>query len=121
MTLGLALRIAFGGRSATAWRTDEVKATLEWQGADAQRPRLIFTWVIDPDAGWIPLVTSLSAESALPVVLDWLRNASYGSEPDHDGDNGKGWRVYCEGWGHVEPYGYQALVAIEPRWAMYGK
>jgi hypothetical protein len=29
-------------------------------------------------------------------VTAWLEEVDYGEEPDHDGANGKGWRVYCD-------------------------
>lgn len=47
-------------------------------------------------------------------------NKPTAKEPDHDGDNDKGFRLFTESWGQV--FGeYQAFVAIEPIWAMYGK
>lgn len=67
---------------------------------------------------------------ALPFTLDavgiadfaarWLAEVDYGKQPDHDGDNGRGWRVYVEGWGHIDSH-WGAIVAVAPRWAMYGK
>lgn len=109
-----ALQIAFGRYStATGWRTDERDG----------KPRLLFTWLRAPveGSGWTPFVTPIAAEQALAVVKGWLNCANYGREPDHDGDNHKGWRVYCDSWGHVDPYGHAGLCAIEPAWAMYGK
>lgn len=67
-----------------------------------------------------PLPFGLDAKGAAEFMMHWLEEADYGSEPDHDGDNGKGWRVYSEGWGHVDDL-WQAHVAIQPVWAMYGK
>jgi hypothetical protein len=111
-TLSDALKIAFGKHhAATAWRTD----TSEGQS------RLVLSSCQSGSDGWTPFVTALDAERAVTVVKDWLHNAEYGEEPDHDGSNGRGWRVYCEQWGHVAPYGSPAFVAIEPRWAEYGK
>lgn len=37
-----------------------------------------------------------------------------------DGDTGKGWRVYCQNWGHVGGEQY-ALCAVLPVWMWYGK
>src|SRR5690349_24893058 len=44
----------------------------------------------------------------------WLAEADYGPQPDHDGDNSKGWRIYNEAWGHVDNL-WGAIVAIQPR------
>lgn len=55
-----------------------------------------------------------------PIIKAWLSERHYGSQPDHDGDNERGWRVYNEGWGHVDGE-WQAFAAIEPVWLMYGK
>jgi hypothetical protein len=53
-------------------------------------------------------------------VWGWLGTVERGREPDHDGSNGKGWRVYNEAWGHVGG-NHRAIVAVQPAWAMYGK
>lgn len=54
------------------------------------------------------------------MVWYWLESAEYEQEPDHDGSNIKGWRLFNEAWGQVfdDPY---ALVAITPEWALAGK
>lgn len=107
--LDASLSIAFGeapGRKATHWR------------ADKEPQRLVLAWHEAP--GFTPLPAALDAEGALVFVRAWLREADYGSQPDHDGDNDKSWRVYNESWGHIDRCPY-AFVAIEPRWAMYGK
>ena len=68
------------------------------------------------------LPRAADADDRLPWLVDliiaWLQEADFGKEPDHDGDNGKGWRVYVEDWGHSR---HQSMCAIEPAWAMYGK
>lgn len=48
------------------------------------------------------------------------KNPPAGKEPDHDGDNDKGFRIYNEAWGHVGGE-WQAFIAIQSIWAMYGK
>lgn len=59
-------------------------------------------------------------------VKNWLDAQDYDkwgklADPcDHDGHNGKGFRVYNEAWGRVSPYTYSFL-AIMPKWAWYGK
>ena len=64
--------------------------------------------------------TALSWEECLPLVKQWLKSCEYGQQPDHDGDNGKGWRVYNESWTQVGDR-WEAFVAIEPEWIWYGK
>lgn len=49
-----------------------------------------------------------------------IAHADYGRQPDHDGDNEKGWRLYNETWGMVGG-DHSAFAAVEPAWAMYGK
>lgn len=85
--------------------------------------RLTFFWIK-------PVITEVTGYSDLPkmdweaakaVVLSWQANvASYGPQPDHDGDNGKGLRVFNEAWARIGRM-YQAFVAFEPTWIMYGK
>jgi hypothetical protein len=53
-------------------------------------------------------------------VSKWLSQVDYGTEPDHDGSNGKGWTVWNDSWGRVNGE-WQSFVAIKPTWAMYGK
>lgn len=63
----------------------------------------------------------LKLDEAVALVAGWLRETMpSGPEPDHDGDNGKGWRVFNEAWGHVNGSQY-GICAIQPVWAMYGK
>lgn len=69
----------------------------------------------------IPLPFKMNMCQAAGFAFGWLEGAAvYGQEPDHDGDNKHGWRVYCEDWGHVG-HEHEAFVAIQPVWAMYGK
>jgi len=37
-----------------------------------------------------------------------------------NGDNEKGWRVYCEDWGKIDSDDY-AFLAIKPAYIWYGK
>lgn len=63
----------------------------------------------------------MDLDETINFVWGWLEKTSpLTSEPDHDGDNGKGFFIFNESWGHV--FGeWQAFIAIEPIWAMYGK
>lgn len=69
----------------------------------------------------VPFIMPIDADEAAGLATVWLANgAKWDKEPDHDGDNGKGWRVFNGAWGHV--YGmYQGICAVAPEWAMYGK
>lgn len=62
----------------------------------------------------------LNSVGIVDFIERWLAEKDYGQEPDHDGDNGKGWRIYNEAWGHVKNR-HEAFLAVEPAWAMYGK
>lgn len=87
---------------------------------DKDNKRMVLFWVAHPSATMFP--TPMSLDTAASMIYDWIQNgAEFGKQPDHDGDNEKGWYAYTEGWGRIEDYGYQAFLAIEPRWMMYGK
>lgn len=57
---------------------------------------------------------------AVNFAWGWIEKVAYPPQPDHDGDNGKGFVIYNEDWGHVDGE-WEAFVAIAPVWAMYGK
>lgn len=104
--LKLAVKIAFTQhRKAVAFRICEKNG-------------LVIYWM--PGKGSQPLPYAYDADDVALMATKWLQEQSYGSEPDHDGDNGRGWRVYNEEWGHVDD-DYAAFLAIKPAWAMYGK
>lgn len=69
-----------------------------------------------------PFPSSLGMTRCADLAVDWLEDvAKYPREPDHDGDNGRGWRCFTEDWGRIEPFGFGAFLAVEPYWLMYGK
>lgn len=141
--LDQALAIAFGehpnsklGRKAKWWGVEPARPRAKrcpscWLEYPEDKPkrldhpmRLVLFWS-DPTGTnfgeFHALPAPMSSTDIAPIVKAWLDlEASYGHQPDHDGDNGKGWRVYNEQWGHVAG-AYQAFVAIEPVWLMYGK
>jgi len=104
----LALEIAFTncpGSKAIGYRVIENKGlVLYWTEAD----------------NVTPFLSKMTFAEVEPIIQGWLKEQDYGEQPDHDGSNGKGWRVYNEAWGHVNNE-WEAFVAIEPAWAMYGK
>lgn len=81
---------------------------------------LILLWSQSGDKRDQKLPFPLKLEDAKSFVSGWLDSLNWGHEPDHDGSNGKGWRVFTEAWGHVAGNHY-AIVAVQPAWAMYGK
>lgn len=123
--LGLALQVAFSQhRSAMGWQVEAVlrdeKQAIpggEW-GANQAKERLVLYWA--KDNGATPFMSPLGRDEIRPMIESWLKEADYGAEPDHDGDNEKGCRVYNESWGHVGGQ-WAAFVAIEPVWLLYGK
>lgn len=131
--LGLAIRLAWPGASggkATHYKAVGLAEKTLYYGEPAHRhsttvhelstgvPTLILLWHGERDALALPYPLELG--DAIQFVAGWLRNAPFGKEPDHDGSNGKGWRVFTEDWGHVAGH-HCAILAVQPAWAMYGK
>lgn len=84
------------------------------------RSRIVFFWA-DYES-MVPFPTALTTDQLADIAMSWLKNeATYGQEPDHDGDNEKGWVCFSEACGHVRPFGWQAFIAVEPLWLMFGK
>jgi hypothetical protein len=112
-TLSAAMRLAFSQHSkATHYAIRE---------ADDKKPRrIVFFWAESVAKGAAPFPFKMDAEGCADFAWRWLSEVDFGSEPDHDGDNGKGWRVYNEGWGHVDGE-WAGIIAVAPEWAMYGK
>ena len=70
----------------------------------------------------VPFPSEQSMEDCAIIANNWLdKKAVYPPEPNHDGDNEKGWLLYCDDWGHIADYGYHAFMAVKPIWCMYGK
>jgi hypothetical protein len=76
--------------------------------------RLTLYWSGTADG--TPFPAYMTAELIEPIVRTWLADQEYGPQPDHDGDNGKGWYI-----GAGTDYVYQVTCYIEPRWITYGK
>lgn len=88
---------------------------------DPSVPRMVLFWSDFDGKNYMQrLPAPMTATETVPFVKAWLGSANYGHEPDHDGDNTKGWRVYNESWGHIGQW-HSAFAAIEPVWLMHGK
>ena len=84
---------------------------------------LVFLWSYDEQRKSIPFPTPLGWKEAADLAWTWLLNQpkeKYQEVLDHDGSNGKGFRVYNEDWGHVAGSHY-AICGVLPVWAWYGK
>ena len=110
-TFKLAMRIAFSVQD-TATHFAIIKGNKEGT------KRLCLFW--DEGRDRQPLPYEMTVEKAIRFAWDWLSTVEYPPQPDHDGDNHKGFRVYNEEWGHVDDDS-AGIVAVDPAWAMYGK
>jgi hypothetical protein len=124
-TLTKAMELAFtkNRQGAVAYVIRPATPALTGQQYDHQNKpatplRLVFLWSETKDAVKLPF--KLDPAGAADFAFRWLAEAEYGREPDHDGSNGKGWRLYNEGWGHVDGQ-WEAIIAVTPVWACYGK
>lgn len=82
---------------------------------------LVFFWYVGgTQDGLVKLPFKLDHIGAADFASRWLAEQNYGNEPDHDGDNGRGWRLYNEAWGRVASM-TGSFIAVKPAWAMYGK
>lgn len=100
-----AMRIAIGNKKTTGYRLHENCMVLYWTESKNS----------------LKLPYPMDTEQTINMVWGWLEytKPDY-PQPDHDGDNGKGFKIFNEAWGHV--FGeWQAYIAIQPVWAMYGK
>lgn len=100
----LAMQLAFDGdpirsRKAVAFKSSKDRLVLYWTHDERDTSGLA------PDGSSAPvkLPFAMSAAQAAEFVWGWLGGAAdYGAEPDHDGSNSEGWRVFCGDWGHVD-------------------
>lgn len=75
----------------------------------------------------IKLPVSHTADMISEVIFKWLLDSEpenfdiseWDSNANHDGHNGRGWRVYTEDWGQLGEW--QTKVAVLPVWLWYGK
>lgn len=124
-----ALKLAFGEHRGKVWqKTVSGYGIYPADPFDPERPakplrplRMVLFWT-DPKGmeGYHPLPFKMDANTASAWIMNWLKEAEYPKPYDHDGDNLKGWRIYNDSWGHVDNR-WEAVVAIAPVWALYGK
>lgn len=68
-----------------------------------------------------PLPYEMDLNASGDFVWNWLKNTKYPKQPDHDGDNSKGFFITNgDGWGHVNGSFY-SIVAVQPEYMMHGK
>lgn len=131
--LSLALKLMWDsvpGGFATHFKIVKLRATNVYWGNptshhevrlepdDTGVPTLILFWTAASGAEQFAYPHDL--ERTNEFVKGWLKSVEYGPEPDHDGDNGKGWRVFTDFWGQIAGAS-SSIVGIQPAWAMYGK
>ena len=86
----LDIAISHAGGKATHYAVRQADTAKKRQG-----PRLILYWSAETAYDVAPLPFVLNASNIGDFVEGWLaQNSPQHAEPDHDGDNGKGWRVW---------------------------
>lgn len=102
-------------RLKTAMSLADRESAIGWSIQDG---RMIFFWTSHESMH--PFPVEMPMDRCAEIAMEWLKTAKYPTEPGHDGDNERGWRCFTEEWGHVS-HMYQAFVAVEPYWLMFGK
>jgi len=113
------LKVALGlfdppGRKVVGYSVGEV----DYGGGKGLKRRLVLYWNDSAQATKLPF--PMTMEQAADFAAGWLEHADYGREPNHEGSNSKGWRLYCESWRMVGS-DWCAFAAVEPAWALHGK
>lgn len=127
-TLRMAMEIAFAmnspGKKVLSYAIMPPKEKEEhyFNSRTTELKALVLRWTDDPSSSKIAvnLPFKLDVAGATDFAARWLAEQDYGPEPDHDGSNHKGWRMFTEDWGHVFHDRY-AVCGIVPCWAWYGK
>lgn len=70
----------------------------------------------------------MDAEGLCDFAWNWLKTAPRGEQPDHDGHNEKGWKIYNNPEGYNgDPNNkkvwnrHHCIVVVKADWCMYGK
>lgn len=110
--LRLALKLSSANKTPVSHYAVDPKAGMGLFWADATDERRVQT---------VPLPCPVGVEEITALVTGWLRTVDYGPEPDHDGSNTKGWRVYNDPGGARLWGSFYGIVAVQPQWAEHGK
>lgn len=127
-TFALAMDIALKHwRAVSHYAVIDYKAESvnEWLDKPEKRKTMLLFWHDDESfkPRPTPLPYKMKDEVLVSFVWHWLEDYWENdphSEPDHDGSNSHGWRVFNEEWGHVAGSHY-GVVGVQPVWAMHGK
>ena len=91
---------------------------------EGRRPTIFIYWMKPNSVVGLGGFVSFPFEADLDFVTGfvdlWLKGIDYGREPDHDGDNSRGFYAFNEAWGHVNGED-ECCLAVQPAWAMHGK
>jgi hypothetical protein len=92
-----------------------------WEEGEKKIRCLVLHWTASSAKNINLLPYEMSVDQVIEFAWGWLEKEPVGhNQPDHDGDNGKGFHMFTHSWGMVNS-DYTAFVAIKPIWAMYGK
>lgn len=124
--LTLTLKLALTDQYAKSGETG-TKLVRGWRYSKSHG--LILLWAIrEDDKRHNVFPVPLNYSQIADIAWEWLNTQEaklvpcegWDANAEHDGDNEKGWRVYCEDWGHVDSDNL-AIVAIKPAYLWYGK
>lgn len=88
-------------------------------GYNIHKNTLILYWT--DSSKMIKLPYKMDVSETINFVWGWFdKNEPTGNESDTDGHSRKGFHIFNESWGHINDE-WQAFVAIEPIWAVFGK
>lgn len=90
---------------------------------------ILLWWLEDERDGEHAFISPQNAEVCAEAVWTWLQAEDtweksnfedWDVDCDHDGHNSRGFRIYCDDWGHIGPY-TNAICAIKPAYMWHGK
>lgn len=104
-------------------------ATAKGWRISPEKGLILFWYVDEKDKGVTRFPSPVCSDTVMHLVKDYLNNKDtwkntkfegFEIDASHDGHNTRGWRVYCEEWGHIEGVHY-AFLAIKPMYLWHGK
>lgn len=125
-TFKAAFRLAFNppGRKATHYKFDKIPKSELGEAhtigmMQSKANGMILYGAMESGSTRLPY--EMDVEQALVFAEGWLKHAAYEPQPDHDGDNVKGFQITTGNfWGHVNG-SHCSILAIMPCWALLGK